>query len=179
MQQLRTATGEPASPEGCARELLAGIPLAMRFIRGQMRGNRQAGLSVPQLRTLVFVNFHDRSSLSSLAEHLGLSLPAVSRLVDGLVRRGLLDRQPAPGDRRCVCLSLTSAGLAAFSSARAATEKSLARRFDCLSTTELTVLTQAMNILNRVFVAHADGRSDGAACQPTNSRTASARGGRT
>jgi DNA-binding MarR family transcriptional regulator len=42
-----------------------------------------------------------------------LSQPALSRMVDRLVERGLVERRPDPEDGRGVCLALTDAGRAA------------------------------------------------------------------
>ena len=48
--------------------------------------------------------------MSELNRHVLLSQPALSRMVDRLAERGLVDRCPDPGDRRGVRLSLTPAG---------------------------------------------------------------------
>jgi DNA-binding MarR family transcriptional regulator len=50
--------------------------------------------------------------LSELNRHVLLSQPALSRLVDRLAERGLLDRCTDPADGRGVRLSLTAAGRA-------------------------------------------------------------------
>jgi DNA-binding MarR family transcriptional regulator len=49
--------------------------------------------------------------LSELNRHVLLSQPALSRLVDRLVDRGLVSRAADPSDGRGVCLALTPAGL--------------------------------------------------------------------
>jgi DNA-binding MarR family transcriptional regulator len=151
MQQLRNATIRRVSPEACARDVLAGVPAVMRVIRSEMRSRRQAELSVPQFRTLIFLSHADDASLSALAEHLGLSLSATSRSVDALVRRGLLDRQVQTGDRRRVRLSLTARGRAAFETALSATQRAIARRFKVLSREELSQIRATMHVLERVF----------------------------
>jgi DNA-binding MarR family transcriptional regulator len=51
--------------------------------------------------------------ISELNRHVLLSQPALSRLVDRLAERGLVERQPDPGDGRSVRLVLTEAGRAA------------------------------------------------------------------
>ena len=56
------------------------------------------------------LNRNQGASLSEVAEHVGLTLPSVSKMVDGLVTRGLLTRATDPGDRRRLTLSLTPAG---------------------------------------------------------------------
>lgn len=48
--------------------------------------------------------------MSELNRYVLLSQPALSRMVDRLVDRGLVDRRTDPGDRRGVRLSLTPAG---------------------------------------------------------------------
>jgi DNA-binding MarR family transcriptional regulator len=153
MQRLQSATIRRVSPDLCAKELLIGVPVIMRFIRHQMRGHRQAELTVPQFRTLVFLSHSEDSSLSATAEHLGLSLPATSRMVDLLVRRGLMERRPQAADRRRVSLSLTHRGQEAFRTALEATEKALSGSFKSLSPQELTQVIGAMRTLSRVFAS--------------------------
>jgi DNA-binding MarR family transcriptional regulator len=51
-------------------------------------------------------------SVKELSERLGLSLPATSRTVDGLLRRGLLTRLEDPDDRRVKRVRLTDQGRA-------------------------------------------------------------------
>ena len=48
--------------------------------------------------------------ISELNRHVLLSQPALSRLVDRLAERGLVERQPDPADGRGVRLSLTGPG---------------------------------------------------------------------
>jgi DNA-binding MarR family transcriptional regulator len=48
--------------------------------------------------------------INELHRHVLLSQPALSRLVDRLVNRGMIERQPDPADGRGVRLSLTEAG---------------------------------------------------------------------
>jgi DNA-binding MarR family transcriptional regulator len=50
--------------------------------------------------------------ISELNRHVLLSQPALSRMVDRLAERGLLERQPDPADGRGVRLSLTACGAA-------------------------------------------------------------------
>jgi DNA-binding MarR family transcriptional regulator len=50
--------------------------------------------------------------LGELNRHVLLSQPALSRLVDRLADRGLVERQPDPADGRSVRLSLTDEGRA-------------------------------------------------------------------
>jgi DNA-binding MarR family transcriptional regulator len=58
-------------------------------------------LSLTQLRALHVLAYDvEQASLKDLGDRLGLSLPAVSRSVDGLVQRGLVTRAEDADDRR-------------------------------------------------------------------------------
>jgi DNA-binding MarR family transcriptional regulator len=59
-----------------------------------------------------FIGHPEPRSLGSLAHELGLSLPAVSRAVDGLSKRGLVTRQEDPADRRSKLVTPTGSGQA-------------------------------------------------------------------
>jgi DNA-binding MarR family transcriptional regulator len=48
--------------------------------------------------------------IRELNRHVLLSQPALSRLVDRLAERGLVERRPDPADGRCVLLSLSDGG---------------------------------------------------------------------
>jgi DNA-binding MarR family transcriptional regulator len=151
MQQLQVSISAAPQPADCAAQLLATVPLLMRFIREHMRRHRAQGLSVPQFRALVFANCVADATLSQLAEHLGLSLPAASRLVTLLVARGLLRRAPRPGNRRCVVLSLTARGRAAFQAAYRRTHGALAERLANLPTAQLRQLCAALAAFGQLF----------------------------
>src|SRR6476646_2985017 len=105
MQLLSATTTTGVSDGEVAREMLDAVPLVMRVIRAHMCRHR-SGLSVPQFRTLCFLSGAEGSSLSAAADFVGLSLPAMSRLVDV----GLLRRRHSDDDRRHVRLSVTRAG---------------------------------------------------------------------
>ncbi|HZL36928.1 MAG TPA: MarR family transcriptional regulator [Tepidisphaeraceae bacterium] len=152
MQLLRHATTPAAAgAEPCAKRMMETVPLVMQFIRHQMRSLRVHGLSVPQLRTLYFINMHDEPSLSEAADWIGLSLPAMSRLVDGLVKKALATRTACPDDRRCVRLGLSSAGRAALDASWSGTRTRLAAEMAALNPRERGAVSEAMDILRVAF----------------------------
>ena len=138
--------------DACAHELMDTAPQIMQLIRVEMRHGRGSDISIPQFRSLAFVQRHPDSSLSSLAEHLGLTLPSVSKLVDGLVKQKLITRQESMADRRRLTLMLTQIGASIVDSARAGAQASLAKRLEKLSEVELETVCQAMQILRPIFV---------------------------
>jgi len=151
MQSLQYATNKRDASQRCAAELLACVPAVMKCIRQEMRSHRHTQLSVPQFRALIFASVNENASLSAMADHLGLSLPAASRMVDLLVRRGLLERQNGIRDRRLISLIATRKGKAEFRRARSATQAALARRLDAISADERLLINRSLKVLERIF----------------------------
>lgn len=148
----------PVDP--CAHEVLEVTPLVMRAIRAEMRRHRALGLSVPQFRTLAYLSYNYGASLSDVAEFLGLALPSMSKLIDGLVARQLVTRESSPNDRRRVTLSLSSAGQATFQSAHEAARIYLAERLAGLSEHERATVTQAMQTLRSLFTPNREAENE-------------------
>ena len=66
-------------------------------------------LSLSQIRILhVLAGPLEHASLGTLADEIGLSLPATSRSVDALVHRGLVTRTEDAGDRRLKAVRATA-----------------------------------------------------------------------
>lgn len=73
---------------------------------------REVGLTPVQAQALLFVKRTKSfaTSVGRLAAHLGATHASTVGVVDGLVARGLLVREPDSRDRRVTLLRLTSAG---------------------------------------------------------------------
>lgn len=137
--------------ELCAREILDVTPAIMQALRVQMRAQRQHDLSVPQFRTLAFLSRHPGSSLSASAEFIGLTLPTMSVLIEGLVQRGLVDRAPDTLDRRRVLLRLTPEGEQQHKRAVDGAAAWLVEVLQPLDEQERKVVVQALNVLRPLF----------------------------
>ena len=135
----------------CAHELMDTAPKIIQSIRYEMRRGQRANLSIPQFRSLRFIQCNPDASLSDLANHLGLTLPSVSKLVDGLVKKGLVNRQESSTDRRRLTLLLTHSGESIINSARANAQVNIAKILSNLSTEELSTIHGALELLNPLF----------------------------
>jgi MarR family transcriptional regulator for hemolysin len=134
-----------------ATSLMEVVPLVMAKIRTEMRRYRPADLSIPQFRVLNFVRRYPNTSLSPVAEHVGLTLPSVSKMVDGLQERGLLRREIDPQNRRKMTLNLTEAGQATLKAVREATLPQLTQKLAQLSESEQATVAQALELLRPLF----------------------------
>ena len=139
------------SPAACAQEVLEVVPQVMRAIRAELRRHRTADLSVPQFRTLNFIGRKPEASLSEAAGYIGLTLPSMSKIVDGLVTRKLVARQTDPADRRRMTLVLTKSGQTALEASRAATRACLAESLAGLTDAERATVVKAMDALRPIF----------------------------
>ncbi len=144
METSPEATGIARST---AEAVLESVPPVMRAIRARMREGRAEGLSVPQFRALLYVRRHPGTDLSSVAEHLGASMPSMSELVSRLVRDGLMVRSADPASRRRVRLSLSDEGDRLLSEARRRTLDWLTLRLATASPERLARIEAALREL--------------------------------
>ena len=145
--KLQAATA--STPELCAREVMETVPLVMRFIRKEMRSRRAPSLSVPQFRVLTFLSHEPGAPLSSVAEHLGVTRSTASATVDRLVRRQLVSRTVHPQERRCVVLTLTTAGAQHLQQARDDSCAHIAQVLAGLSAADLLQVTEGLALLGK------------------------------
>jgi DNA-binding MarR family transcriptional regulator len=139
------------TPDQTACDVLEVVPIVIRVIRAQMRRHRSLTLSVPQFRALVFIGDNPGTSLSQVAEFVGITLPSASALVDGLVQRKLVLRESDTGDRRRITLNLTTRGQQDIAEARDHTQDYLAEHLAALPEAERETVAEAMGILRGVF----------------------------
>ena len=99
--------------------------VAARLARQVEVGLSEVDLSLPQYRILMLL---DEGSVvaSALADRLAVTRPSVTAVVDGLVARGLVERQADGRDRRRVAHGLTSEGRRVLAAADRAIDARLA-----------------------------------------------------
>lgn len=123
----------------CAARLVDVAPLVMRRVRARMR-REMPDLTVPQFRSLVFIEAHRGCALRELAGHLGNTPATASALVDRLVRRGWVSRATDAANRRQVRLALTARGAERLGAAAEAARREIA---EAIAEAPLPVLLSA------------------------------------
>src|SRR6185437_7453689 len=122
-----------------AREVLDVIPHVMRQIRAEMREMAKPQLTIPQMRTLARVS-RESGTVSELAEWLGVSAPAMSKMLAILERRGLVARAAQGQDRRQVNLTATDEGRRLTQNMRGGVRVKIAERLKSLPDSEKQVV---------------------------------------
>lgn len=87
--------------------------------------------------------------IRDLGEHLLLTQPSVSRLIDRLVARGFVAKSTDPGDARGVLVSLTDEGFDVFRRVALIHIRSITRRMSALDQAELDALARITAKLHR------------------------------
>lgn len=149
-KSARKAVPETAS-EQCAARIMETVPLVMRFIRAEMRARKATELSVPQFRTLTFLDRSPGASLSDLAEFLGVTLATASANTERLVQRDFVHRCDHPQERRKVVLKLTSAGKKHLEESRQKTRAFIADLLSGLSDEQIDRLDEGLILMKQVF----------------------------
>jgi DNA-binding MarR family transcriptional regulator len=125
-----------------ADALLAVAPLASRWMERLLAGH-QPRLTLAQYLALRAIG-REGLAASELARRTGVSGPAVSQLVAGLVALGLVRRSPASEDRRRQELALTAAGERAQASATELMRERVGRVIGELPRPEADALARAL-----------------------------------
>ena len=136
----------PHGEEVAARLHAASIKL-LRLLR---REDDATGLSAPRLSALSVLVFGGPLSLAELAAAEQVRAPTMSRLVEGLVRDGLVTRETVRDNRRMVRISATDTGRQLLEAGRARRVRALVGRLEALAASERRALARGVEILERV-----------------------------
>ena len=112
-------------------------------------------LTMTQIKVLHHLEQHDHSlTVKEAAEVVSLSLPAASRAIDDLVRRGFAGRQEDLADRRMKQVSITDKGRAAIRRLNAARLRGLEEFVETLGSQQRARLASALaKLLERPDIA--------------------------
>jgi DNA-binding MarR family transcriptional regulator len=100
-----------ASAGDLRRDILDDFESLMRHVaRWRQVDLIDVDVTMPQARCLMLVAVNPSISISALASHLRIGLPAASGLVERLVEAGHVERNPDPDDRRHQLVTLSADG---------------------------------------------------------------------
>ena len=97
---------DPAMMEALTRRMFT------RIIASLARTLREEELSIAQVAALHLIEERGTMRVGDLAQELGRSAPATSRMIDDLVRRKMVARHEDDTDRRAKALTLAAKGRA-------------------------------------------------------------------
>ena len=134
------------------QDMATGLHAAsIRLLRLLRREDQEAGLSGPRLSALSVIVFAGPLSLAELAAAEQVKPPTMSRIVEALVRSGLVWREPDPVNRRMIRISATAEGAKLLEAGRERRVRALVQRLHRLADSEQRALARAVELLERVI----------------------------
>ena len=152
----------PPDRDAVSRDMAALANYLMRTANmGTFNAIAELDLSFTQIKALCALDMDgEERSVKALAESLGVSLPTMSRAVDGLFERGFVRREEDSADRRMKRVGLTDSGRTVPRALNEARLSALQELMSSLADEEALALAHALElILTR--------RDDIAAYRPT------------
>lgn len=125
-------------------------------------------LTMPQLRTLVLL-YRGPQRMGDIAAALGTSLPATTSMIERLEGKGLVERVHDRSDRRVVMCNLTPEGRGQAEALWNVHHRQIAAVADILTTEEMTMVVEAMELLSAALGRHLDHAQCPAAIEPAPS----------
>jgi DNA-binding MarR family transcriptional regulator len=124
---------------------------AIHLLRDVRTEDSAMGIGPAQASALSVVVFGGPLSLNALAEAEQVRPPTMSRVVEALVKEGLIRREVNRDDRRSVIISSTDKGTKVINEGRSRREKRLIKLLSLLDHDEITCLGEAAGILSRIL----------------------------
>ena len=132
-----------------ARRLLSLAPRYVQWSAMSLRAHRVEGDPSFRQLAVLFMIREGVVSPASIAQRLGISRAVVTGLLDRLEERGLIRREPDPGDRRRLRIVMTASGLAASARLGRAVVDDLAAELGVSAPGERDALAAALDLLER------------------------------
>ncbi|WP_137681668.1 MarR family winged helix-turn-helix transcriptional regulator [Aurantiacibacter suaedae] len=174
MPQHKASTSfEVYKQGGSTREIrmLVDMVLLVRGFRSKVDEElRKIGQSTARMETLAAIlNMQGDKSQSDVARRLRIEGATVTRMIDILSKEGLVERTPAPHDRRVNLLSLTPAGVDTVERIFTIYDRVRGHLLEGMSDDQIDELTAVLeNMIGRLDVPYADELADEGAPQPSD-----------
>jgi DNA-binding MarR family transcriptional regulator len=125
-----------------------------------------AGVTLAQCLVLMEVDEDECLSVGQLASRLRLDTSTLSRTIDGLVRKDMLDRARDEQDRRIVWIRLTPAGAAVCSAIHRQNDSIYRAVFEKIPAARRETVIRNFEILVQAFLESEDESAAKADCGP-------------
>ena len=123
---------------------------AIRVLRMVRTEDAQAGIGPAQLSALSVLVFGGAKTVSELATLEQVRPPTMSRIVEGLAQKKLVQRVDDEADRRTVRVRATAKGEKLMQAGKARRVRALAERFEALSPGDVKTLFAAAQLMLRL-----------------------------
>ncbi|NNM67542.1 MAG: MarR family transcriptional regulator [Spirochaetales bacterium] len=132
-----------------AEILLEIVPKVNSLLRSLVFGRTQQSLSIPLYRVLTVLTDAGPLPMSILARHEGVKGPTMSRFIDSLAQKKLVQRGASPADRRIILVRLTAKGVETVASVRREVVRELSSLLEPWPAGDLSLVEAALVLLRQ------------------------------
>jgi DNA-binding MarR family transcriptional regulator len=118
-----------------------------REIEIQNNSNCCCGVTLTQCHTLMELDKQDNISLKDLSERVSLDKSTLSRIVEGLVNLGLVDREIPKNNRRTILIKLTKQGISVCEKINIGNNLYFQEILDSLSKEQMQIFLDSFKII--------------------------------
>lgn len=154
--RARVAGADPTTPTDDEVEVVLRACRVLVAVTARSLAEASEVTDLLHIRALFVVSDQASTSLTELAEAVGIHLTRASRLCDRLVKAGLLHRADDPANRRQVVLRLTPAGREVVATVRRRRADAIAPILAGMSPESRDTLVQALEDFARAAGVVAD-----------------------
>ena len=108
-------------------------------------------LTVNDMHVIEAIDIHDAKNMTTVAKSLSVTTGTLTISVNGLVKKGYVERTRSEEDRRVVLISLTEKGRKAFVRHQQFHQEMIDAIIDGLNKEEQVILEKALSNLNQFF----------------------------
>ncbi|MBC7466473.1 MAG: MarR family transcriptional regulator [Bdellovibrio sp.] len=125
-------------------------PQMIRTVKSEIRAAADGRLTHAQFRILATI-YRGQNTVGQIATEHGVSQPSMSKMVESLVKKSLVQRTASKTDRRQVSLQLSAKGLKLFTDLKDKAADSLTIKIKKLSKDQQKDLAQALDHLQSLL----------------------------
>lgn len=145
------------NPQSLANEFSI---MAVRLVRWLRAADPSPALSGPEASAMAVIVYSGGVTPSRLAELEQVRRPTISRVLEGLEKRGLVRRDVDPDDKRSSIISPTLQGLDLWQAGQLRRVAPLAERIAALDADERRQLVAVMPLLSKLTDPSPDTKAD-------------------
>jgi DNA-binding MarR family transcriptional regulator len=131
-----------------AKQCFDLAPQLIRLTKTEIQTVASGKLTHPQYRILANIR-RGLNTVGEIAKNHGVAQPTMSKMVEGLVSKGIVQRVSSASDRRQIILELTREGQELFTQTRKSAEVNLSKKLKKINVKELQKLEQAFIYLEK------------------------------
>lgn len=138
----------------CERMVWRTLPFVLHTNRQLTQMHSMTDLQLTPAQFHILRNIHrGAKSISDIAACEKVSLPAISRPVEGLVNMGMVERTRDADDRRSITLALTEYGQQTWNQLLEKSHQNFAEKLKVLSPQEIETIIEGLELLYSAFAS--------------------------